>query len=128
MKPEGASSHRIFWETTITPATEQVKDSNVLASRLMEELDKELENVQVPRDHRLATPWLRTTRWHEYMAETGCSTDQLRRWIALPQREETDYKDLHDLVECYFQQALELIESTDELVLQRLNSPDPVKK
>ena len=30
--------------------------------------------------------------------------------------------------ETYFQEATSLIDSTDELVLQRLNSPDPAKQ
>lgn len=130
MKAEGIGSQRTFWEVILDEGDEtSIQNSNDtgMIAKLMEELNKQLENVQAPTDHRLISPWLHTTRWHEYAAGSGFSTDQLRRSVALPGSNETNYKDLHAIVEDYFQEALGLIETTDELVLQRLNSPDPVK-
>ena len=99
-----------------------------MIEELMKNLNKELENIQVPVDQRLVTPWLRITHWHEFVAGSGFSTDSLRQSIGFPQPDEVYCQNLHNIVECYFQQALELIETTDELVLQRINSPDPIKR
>ena len=128
MKAEGAGSQRTFWEVMVEEETRVQTSKDVMTAKLMEELNKQLENdVQAPTDHRLVSPWLRTTRWHEYVAGSGFSTDQLRRSIALPRPNEADYKELHTILEDYFQGALALMDTTDELVLQRLNSPDPAK-
>ena len=127
MKAEGAGSQHTFWEVIEEEETGIHNSDEATTARLMEELREQLKNVQAPTDHRLVSPWLCTTRWHEYVAGRGISIKDLRRSIALPQSDELKYKDLHAIVEDYFQEALALIESTDELVLQRLNSPDPVK-
>lgn len=130
MKAEGAGRQRTFWEVILPVDATTKKRSQVITEQLMNDLNKQLENIQIrsTKDHRLITPWLRTTRWHEYMANRHQSTDELCRSIMLPQPNEPDNKDLHDIVQEYFQQALDLIETTDELVLQRLNSPDPIKR
>ncbi|KAF8120689.1 hypothetical protein EV363DRAFT_1188557, partial [Boletus edulis] len=128
MKTEGAGKKRTLWEMVVT--TDPAANSKeIMVTTLMAELNKELEVVQIPTDNRLVSPWLRTTRWHEHVAATSMSIDDLRTKIALPrpQREEPCCKNLQQLVEQYFQEALELIDTTDELVLQRLNSPDPAK-
>jgi hypothetical protein len=52
---------------------------------------------------------------------------QLHHSITLPQSNEANYKDLHVIVEDYFQGALALMDTTDELVLQHLKSPDTAK-
>lgn len=124
MKPEGAGSQRTFWEITSTTTN----SNDAMIEELMKNLNKELENIQVPVDQRLVTPWLRITHWHEFVAGSGFSTDSLRQSIGFPQPDEVYCQNLHNIVECYFQQALELIETTDELVLQRINSPDPIKR
>ncbi|KAF8417617.1 hypothetical protein L210DRAFT_3427928, partial [Boletus edulis BED1] len=128
MKPEGYGQYRIFWEVEIV--TDSAQDpKEVMVAKLMEELNEELKVVQVPTDHRLVSPWLRTTRWHQHVSTLATSTEKLRTSIALPrpQTDEACCKNLQHLVECYFKEAVELIDSTDELVLQRLNSPDPTK-
>ena len=124
MKAEGAGSQRTFWEVIVPRTT----GSDPITEQLMNSLKKQLNNVQVPTDHRLITPWLRMTRWHEYVAGSGFTIDWLRQSIMLPQRDEIDCKDIHGIMERYFKQALELIDTTDELVLQRINSPDPLKR
>ncbi|KAI6118912.1 hypothetical protein EDD16DRAFT_1707158 [Pisolithus croceorrhizus] len=42
--------------------------------------------------------------------------------------EEEHYKMLPESIQLYFEEALALIDTTDELVLQQLNSPDPAKE
>ena len=124
MKAEGAGSQRTFWEIADQTTTEL----DHVTKQLMKDLEGQLENVLVPADHRLITPWLRTTRWHEYVAGSGLSIDWLRQSIMLPQRNEVDCTNLRHIMESYFRQALELLDRTDELVLQRINSPDPIKR
>lgn len=129
MKAKGAGKQRTLWEVVIIPDS-ALDPKEIMMTKLMEELDKELKVVQVPSDHRLISPWLLTTRWHEHIATTNMSIDELRKMIALPQShaEEPFCKNLQQLVDIYFQEAIQLMDTTDELVLQRLISPDPVKQ
>ena len=48
-----------------------------MIEELMKNLNKELENIQVPVDQQLVTPWLHITHWHEFVAGSGFSTDLL---------------------------------------------------
>jgi hypothetical protein len=98
-----------------------------MTATLMTELKKQLENVHAPTDHWFISPWLHTTHWHEYVVGCGFSMAQLHHSITLPQSNEANYKDLHVIVEDYFQGALALMDTTDELVLQHLKSPDTAK-
>ena len=108
-----------------TPAGQ---NQTALLAQLTKELENELRMVQVPKDRRLVSPWLLTTSWHTYVESLNLPIDQLCRLVALPQPQEKAVETLSAAVETYFQEAISLIDSTDELVLQRLNSPDPVKK
>jgi len=76
-------------------------------------------------DKRTVSPWLLTTKWHEHVA--GHDTATLRKLVEIPKFNDADMPHLRDAVEGYFREALKLIDVTDELVLQRLNTPDPVK-
>ena len=91
----------------------------------MKDLNEQLKNIQVPTDQGLVTHWLCTMRWHEYVARSGLSIDQLHQSIKLPQRSKVNYKGIPGIIERYFQQGLNLLDSTDELVLQCINSTDP---
>ena len=75
----------------------------------MKDLNEQFKNVQVPTDQQLVTPWLCTTHWHEYMAGSGLSIDQLQ-FIRLPWQNEVDCKGLHGIIEHY------------------INLPDPIKQ
>ena len=127
MKAEGAGSQCTLWEVVIN-SEEELSEGEVILADLMKDLDKQLENVQAPTDHWLVSPWLRSTHWHEYVAALDSNTERLHRWVALPHVDEIDFQELSSIVECYFQEAVALIDTTDELVLQWLNSPDPQKK
>ncbi|KIK10396.1 hypothetical protein PISMIDRAFT_20449, partial [Pisolithus microcarpus 441] len=102
-----------------------------LVDELLKELDQQLKTVQVPTDGRLITPWLLTTRWNEWAKWFKKPTEELRALVSLPQSslpDEEHYKPLSEIIQLYFEDALALIDTTDELVLQRLNSPDPSKE
>jgi hypothetical protein len=48
--------------------------------------------------------------------------------VAIPKNDNgEDLVKLTEAVEVYFQGALDLLPTTDELTLKRLNSPDPIK-
>ncbi|KAI6158487.1 hypothetical protein EDD17DRAFT_1488651 [Pisolithus thermaeus] len=96
-----------------------------LVDSLLKELEPTLQVVQVPLDGRMVSPWLLTTRWHEHMA--GKDIKQLCSLVALPKNNDADIPGLRDAVEAYYEEALSLLDRTGELVLQRLNSPDPTK-
>ncbi|KAI5980514.1 hypothetical protein EDD15DRAFT_2188573, partial [Pisolithus albus] len=104
---------------------------NALVDQLLKELDQQLKTVQVPTDGRLITPWLLTTRWNEWAKWYKKPTEELRALVSLPQPSlpaEENYSELYDSIRSYFEEAAMLIDTTDELVLQRLNSPDPAKE
>jgi hypothetical protein len=64
-----------------------------------------------------------STKWHLHVE--GLDTSELLRLIAIP--DEKEFPGLKKLVLEYMQQATDLIPSTMELSLQRLNTPDPMK-
>lgn len=84
---------------------------------------------QTPQDERLISPWLHTTRWHQH---TDLFQDKsvLRELVRIPDHEDDDLDapGIKKAVQKYFNMALELLPLTDELVLKKLNSPDPAKK
>ncbi|KAI5980650.1 hypothetical protein EDC04DRAFT_2522496, partial [Pisolithus marmoratus] len=92
---------------------------------LLKELEPTLQVIQTPLDGRMVSPWLLTTRWHEHMA--GKDIKKLCSLVALPKNNDGDIPGLRDAVEAYYEEALSLLDRTGELVLQRLNSPDPMK-
>ncbi|KAI6041173.1 hypothetical protein EDC04DRAFT_2893388 [Pisolithus marmoratus] len=94
-----------------------------LVDSLLKELEPTLQVVQTPLDGCRVSPWLLTTQWHEHMA--GKDIKQLCSLVALPKNNDGDIPGLRDAVEAYYEEALSLLDKTGELVLQRLNSPDP---
>jgi hypothetical protein len=106
MKAKGAGSQHTFWEVIMDEEFRDRECNNAITVALMAELNKQLKNVQAPTDHRLISPWLCTTHQHEYVGGCGFSTAQLCHSIALPQPNEANYKDLHVIIEDYFQGAL----------------------
>ncbi|KAG2343741.1 hypothetical protein BDR05DRAFT_883699, partial [Suillus weaverae] len=91
---------------------------------ILNKIGDELVVPQIPQDERMISPWLLTTRWHEHIGTHP--TEALRQMVAMPQDRDGLQKLKHS-VEIYFEKALALLSTTDELTLQRLNSPDPVK-
>jgi hypothetical protein len=72
---------------------------------------------------RQISPWLLTTRWHEHIA--GHDPIELKELVTVPKKHE--FPGLHDAVKYLFKVALDMIDNCPELVLQRLNTPDPAK-
>lgn len=127
-KKKGKGTFRIFWEVICSQETSQKTVDQVLLVQLTKELEEELQTVHIPKDRRLISPWLLTTGWHTYVESLNLTTELACQLVALPQSHEKGVEALSTAVETYFQEALCLIDDTDELVLQRLNSPDPTKR
>jgi Orsellinic acid/F9775 biosynthesis cluster protein D len=73
-------------------------------------------------DVRNMAPWLRITRWSEHIK--GHKVTDLRALVSTP----SEYQGLREGLDHLFEKAASLFDSTPLLVLQRLNSPDPLKQ
>ncbi|THG94526.1 hypothetical protein EW026_g6964 [Hermanssonia centrifuga] len=71
-------------------------------------------------DARTISPWLNATNWHNY---TQPYDPAVLRQTVVPAKD--DYPILPEAIEAYMQNATALIEETDELTLQTLNTEDP---
>ncbi|KAI6009129.1 hypothetical protein EDC04DRAFT_2610721 [Pisolithus marmoratus] len=122
---KGAGDTQALWEVETARDEGRSTLRQSLVDSLLKELEPTLQVVQTPLDGRMVSPWLLTTRWHEHMA--GKDIKQLCSLVALPKNNDGDIPGLRDAVEAYYEEALSLLDKTGELVLQRLNSPDPMK-
>ncbi|KAI5989839.1 hypothetical protein EDC04DRAFT_2912119 [Pisolithus marmoratus] len=130
IKPEGAGTVHQLWEVTTQARAGEDSRERALADKLLGELEEQLKMVQVPKDNQLVSPWLLTMCWHEWAQWLRKPTEELCAMVALPRPslpKEEHYKTLVETIELYFEEAVMMIDSTDELVLQQFNSPDPVK-
>jgi hypothetical protein len=73
---------------------------------------------------RMVSPWLMRTGWHKHIK--GKSVQSLCQRVSYPA--EDMFSGLHEAIAIYFNKATALIDVTDTVVLQILNSPDPAKK
>jgi hypothetical protein len=85
--------------------------------------DKMEKGAEGDVNARQVSPWLLTTRWHEHIA--GYDPGELKQLVAVPKKDE--FPGLHDAIQYLFQVGLDMVNSSPELVLQRLNTPDPAK-
>ncbi|KAG2080895.1 hypothetical protein BD769DRAFT_1684593 [Suillus cothurnatus] len=121
----GPGTHQIYWEVENYAAPEAcVKET--LMRAIMKDMESVLQVVEAPQDKRTVSPWLLTTRWHEHLA--GNKPTDLMDLVAIPKRNDELMPLLKEHVEAYFESTLALLSTTDELTLQRLNSPDPMKE
>ncbi|KAG2037030.1 hypothetical protein BDR03DRAFT_1011159 [Suillus americanus] len=92
----------------------------------LNKIGEELAVPTVPQDDCIVSPWLPTTRWHEHTC--GHLTGHFHDMVVIPKDDDDeDLLKLKDAVKVYFQDALDLLPTTDEITLQRLNSSDPIK-
>jgi hypothetical protein len=124
-KGGGQPGHQLFWEVSIKPDADPTTEDQIVLD-VLAKIREDLTIATVPQDDRMVSPWLLTTRWHEHVS--GHMTGDLRAMVAIPQNDDgEDLVKLKEVVEVYFQGALDLLPTTDELTLKRLNSPDPIK-
>lgn len=77
-------------------------------------------------EDRTVSPWLLTTRWHEHVAKYD--SQKLRQLVEFPNQNEASLARLEKGVLAVMMGGMNLIVKTPVLVLQELNSPDPVKQ
>ncbi|KAG2030468.1 hypothetical protein BDR03DRAFT_987079 [Suillus americanus] len=116
-------SNRKFWR--VAGDDDVVCDHQEVIDKMRKEMADVIRVEQVPQEKRMVSPWLLTTKWHEHVA--GHDVGTLRKLVEFPKADDLTMPDISHGVEMYFDGALRLLEVTDELVLQRLNSPDPLK-
>lgn len=110
----------------VNPQSKSVISSDeVLVEQLRAETDKNFADILESSDlnARAVTPWLISTKWHLHVE--GHDPAELMALVKpLTKRENLR---LVDLVNKYFRDACNLIDQTDELTLQYLNTPDSAK-
>ncbi|KAG1854259.1 hypothetical protein F4604DRAFT_1591328, partial [Suillus subluteus] len=119
----GPGTHQVLWEVDSYVETEDQTEQ--LIRGIMKDMESVLQVVEAPQDERKVSPWLLTTCWHEHLA--GQQADDLMGLVAIPKEDDELMPQLKKHVYAYFEGALALLSTTDELTLQRLNSPDPMK-
>lgn len=126
LTPDSMGHACTFWEVLPAQQPEDIKAR--LVEDLLCDLARQLDVTQVQqRDERIISPWLMTTRWREYIASLGSTTSVLRAQVAIPKDNDPELGGLSGAVLSYFEEATRLLDSTDEIVLMHLNSPDPEK-
>ncbi|KAI6020603.1 hypothetical protein EDC04DRAFT_2607399 [Pisolithus marmoratus] len=101
-----------LWEVEIVQDEGSSSLHQSLVDSLLKELEPTLQVIQTPLDGRMVA---------------GMDIKQLCSLVALPKNDDGDIPGLKDVVEAYYEEAIPLLDRTGELVLQRLNSPDPIK-
>ena len=86
-------------------------------------LKNPIQAPDITNDPREITPWLRSTGWHLQVANHNAAG--LCKLVATPGKDEL--AGLSNAILKYIQEGIHLIGSTDEIVLQRLNTEDPDK-
>lgn len=81
----------------------------------------------LPIDRRLISPWLLTTRWHEHVTEYSITELHTLISSSSSTSKHTCIPGIQAAVLEYFNEALDLLSSTDELILKKLNSENPQK-
>ncbi|KAI5996093.1 hypothetical protein EDC04DRAFT_2612803 [Pisolithus marmoratus] len=109
---KGAGDVQTFWKVQNVEANSQPTLHQSLVDSLLKELEPTLQVIQTPLDGRMVA---------------GMDIKQLCSLVALPKNDDGDIPGLKDVVEAYYEEAIPLLDRTGELVLQRLNSPDPIK-
>lgn len=96
--------------------------------QLRNDVSQNISKHHAPQDERIISPWLRITRWHEHVA--GHDINLLQKLVQVPDKDNMDpaMPGIKRAVEFYFQEALACLKVTDDLILQKLNSPDPQTK
>ena len=106
---------------------EAMKDTTPITSNIVQELEsydwREGGRTGDIPNARMISPWLMRTGWHVYV--NGHNISQLHALVSMPKPEE--FVDLQKGILAYFERATDMIDMTDELVLQRLNTSDPDK-
>lgn len=125
------SNSRTFFKVTVPPVSSAEippLSSKQILSTLIEDTRKKVNNVHSTikaeiSNARLISPWLLSCKWHIYTE--GYETETLQSMVAYPKPSE--FPGLAALVSIYCKHIIDTMAITDQLVLQRLHTPDPLK-
>lgn len=116
----GRNMFRVVEKTDVASKT----PDHDLIKAIRKETDSNINRMTNTDNARGVSPWLLSSEWH--LHTEGLSTTNLKRHIETPKKEELPR--LAKLTSKYYEENTGLIDLTDELVLQYLNSPNPGKR
>lgn len=118
----------IMFEVTLQSTTELQHDGATVFDSSLHRLDMEMGlATRMPLGQpnaREVSPWLLKTKWHVHVEPFD--RGELRALVAVPKQRE--FPGLKEVMTAYLKSATAKIDLTTELVLRKLNSPDPVKE
>lgn len=114
---------REYFRVKPTDVPSQPGDTSTHTALIEEVLRSDDEGEEPVPDARHISPWLLSTGWHLHTHEWDAA--ELRRLVEVPKKGEL--LGLYESVKDYFQWATSQIGSVQELVRQRLMTPEPVK-
>lgn len=124
MQQLNRGGNKTYWQ--VAGNNEEIHGHEEAIDRMEKEMEEATKVMLIPQEKRMISPWLMTTKWHEHVA--GHDIGMLRKLVEIPKADDRKMPGLSKAVEAYFEHASTLLEVTDELILQRLNSSDPVKE
>lgn len=128
-------SARMLWRVldhpvaiTTSTSLSQVSSAELVINNLRKQISSIVSPPSVPQDERVISPWLRFTKWHEHVNDYDVNL--LLQLVQVPDTADMDpaAPGIRSAVETYYNEAIELLKVTDDLILQKLNSPDPKKE
>jgi hypothetical protein len=123
MQQLNRGANNSYFEVILPPTQQQplMEDEEIIAF-IRSEIGITTEDWAIS-DMRQISPWLLSTGWHKHVADF--EVQELRSLAAFPEADE--FPGLGPAVHAYFKKATEFIDSTEDLILQQLNTADPAK-
>ncbi|KAF8633670.1 hypothetical protein AX17_004413, partial [Amanita inopinata Kibby_2008] len=118
------TTHKSYFRIRPTLAPETPLTPSSTADKIHAQTKGHLDMTQPIDDARLLSPWLSSTRWHEHIKDY--SVTELKALIA-PSKDDREYPGLHQSLHHLLFGAAKQISTLPELILQKLNTPDPAK-
>ena len=126
----GSSSHALWCvcnSTTVmlSQSFPQATPGNIIIRDLHRQINLTTASHGISQDKHVISPWLCFTKWQEHVA--GYDSKTLMKLVEIPDKHDMDpwAPGIRNAVKTYFNEALALLPVTAELILQRLNLPDP---
>jgi len=116
-------AHKSFFHVTPQKKLNVMQDDIYIANLQNLMYSAEEEFIVEGLNSRQISPWLLSTCWHEHI--DGYNTEELRKLVAIPSK--TEFPGLHEGLQLLYEFGLEAMDELPELVLQKLNTPDPAK-
>ncbi|KAJ7825006.1 hypothetical protein B0H13DRAFT_1918837 [Mycena leptocephala] len=110
---------------TPPPSTQRSNPTKSLWDLVLDFVPKKYHAEGLPNP-RMTSPWLMRTGWPKHMVSYCEHNKELMQLVSLPSEDE--FPVLREVVASYFSTVTDLIEHTNEVVLQCLNSADPIKE